>query len=103
MEHSTGGNREYLNTHNHVPRLCNLSNTDLQHILTNRGVAQYDIKYMHKLKHIFGNGVDPIENAMSKMTDSTVGSGSGAYGKDSGMLRRDFLLRSYQMKKWHQK
>ena len=80
-----GGNCEYLNTHNHVLHLCNFPNTDLQHVLTENGDVQYAIKYIHKPKHIFGNGVTPLENAMSKMTDSSVGRGSGVYGKDSGV------------------
>ena len=40
-----GRNCEYLNTHNPVLQLCTLSNTDLQHVLTKHGVAQYSIKY----------------------------------------------------------
>ena len=68
-----GRNCEYLNKHNHVIQLCTLSNTDLQPFLTKHGVVQYVIKYIRKLKHIFGNGVAQIENAMSNMANSENG------------------------------
>ena len=68
-----GRNCEYLNAHSHVLQLCTLSSTDLQPVLTKHGVVQYDIKYIHNLKHIFGNGVSQIETALSNVGKSENG------------------------------